>query len=236
MRNRWSLFSSGFIVFLTWYAIVYLVTSGTFTGMLTGFAFGLAAAIGGLISGAAIGVSAHAIDLHSTHRDVRAGDARDGARVSLGKLPLIVPMVRKGDDLGTHATVQPAIDPVPESLPPAEPDPVPERGNSDAADTAVTPRPESAADAPGVPVSDRLATECARFAASHESVAMVAGVGGSADVGTIDRAVNPVEFGEFMALVSALVGDGVDVSRVAVSVGPDSLPAVVTFPVSGEQK
>lgn len=236
MRNRWSLFGSGFIVFLTWYAIVYLVTSGTFTGMLTGFAFGLAAAIGGLILGAAIGVFAHAIDLHSTHRDVRAGDERDGARLSLGKLPLIVPVVRKGDDLGDHATAEPAIDPVPESLPATTSDPASGHADSTDDDSADVAPEEPSADGPDVPVPDHLSTACARFVALHESVAVVAGAGGSVAVGTIDRAANPAEFGELMALVSVLADDGVDVSRVAVSVGPDGLPAAVTFPIEGVSK
>lgn len=236
MRNRGSLFSSGFVVFSTWYVIAYGITSGTFAGVLTGFAFGLAAAIGGLIFGAVIGVAAHAIDLSSTHRDVRAGDARDGARVTLGKLPPIVPVVRKTEDTSDHTPSEPTPEPVSESLPPTDADPAPEQGNSDVVDTAGIPLPEPTAVAPGVPVFDRLAAECARFVAEHDTVAVARGEGDGMDVGAVDRAASPAEFVELMALVSMLADDGVDVTRVAVSMGPDSLPAVVTFPVEGEQK
>jgi len=236
MRNRWSLFSSGFVVFSAWYLIAYIVTTGTFTGVVTGFAFGLSAIVGGLIFGAAIGVSAHAIDLHSVHRSVRAGDARGGARVSLGKLPSIVPVVRKGDDAGDQAPTEPTTDPVSESLPQTNPDLVPEHNNSDVADTAGIPLPEPAADAQDGPVPDRLAIECARFVAEHDAVAVTRGEGGDAGVGTIDRAANSAAFGEFMATVSALAADGVDVSRVAVSMGLDGVPAVVTFPVASNDE
>lgn len=240
MHNRWSLFSSGFVVFSTWYVIVYSVTSGTFTGLLTGFVFALAAAISGLIFGAVIGVSAHAIDLHSTHRDVCAGDARDGARVSLGKLPPIVPVSRKGGDAGGQVSAEPAPGPASESLPLIDPDPASGHADSTAFDTdddsADGAAEEPFADAPGVPIPGRLAAECARFVSDHAAVAVTRGEGGAAGIGTIDRVASPAEFGEFMALVSALAADGVDVSRVAVSMGADSLPAVATFPVSGEQK
>lgn len=231
MRNPWSFFGSGFIVFSTWYVIVYVFTTGTFASVLTGLAFGLVAAVGGLILGAAIGIAAHAIDLSSTHRDVRAGDARNGARLSLGKLPAIVPVPRKGDDAGDQAPTEPTTDPVSESLPPTDPDLVPEHNNSEVADIAGTTLSEPVADAPDVPVPDRLAIECARFVSNHDVVAVTRGKGSGAAIGTIDRVASPAEFGEFMAVVSALAADGVDVSRVAVSMGPDNLPAVVTFPV-----
>lgn len=231
MHNRWSLFYSGFIVFSAWFVVAFVVTSGTFVGVLTGFAFGLAAAIGGLISGAAIGVAAHAVDLNSVYRYVRAGDARDGARVSLGKLPPIVPVVRKSSDAGGQAPANPAPGSASESLLPTNPNPGLGYGNSGVADVAGAPLLEPVADAPDIPVPDRLAVECGRFAAEHDAFAG-ARAGGGVNVGTIDRAASPTEFGEFMALVSVLAGDGVDVSRVVVSMGLDGLPAVVTFPAS----
>lgn len=240
MRSRWSLFGAGFIVFSTWYLIAYLVTSGTFVGLPIGFAFGLSAAIGGLVVGAGIGVAAHAIDLSSVHRGVRTGEARDGARVSLGKLPPIVPKVQKMENATDQAETEQAADPVSESLPPTDPDAdrAPERVGSTALDTIavgvdVMPA-KAAAESRAIPAPDRLAAECARFVSDHDVVDVTRSEGGDAGVGTIDRVVSPAEFGEFMALVSVLANESVDVSRVTVSVGPDGLPAAVTFPVSSD--
>ena len=60
MHNRWSLFITGFTVFVTWYAIAYIVTDGTFSGLLRAFAFGLSAVRAGLFFGATAGVAARA--------------------------------------------------------------------------------------------------------------------------------------------------------------------------------
>lgn len=239
MRSRWSLFGSGFIVFSTWYLIVYLITSGTSAGLPIGFAFGLSAAAVGLIVGAGIGIAAHAIDLNSVHRGVRAGDARDGARVSLGKLPPIVPVVRTTEDASDQIKTEPAADPASETLPPT-----PDQALESAGFTVLESKNDSTNMVPmapviesqAVPVPDLLAAECARFVSDHDMVAVTRGEGGAAGVGTIDRVASPAEFGEFMALVSVLAGDGLDVSRVTVSVGPGGLPAAVTFPVSGDDE
>lgn len=242
MRSQWSLFGAGFIVFSTWYLIAYLVTSGTFVGLPIGFAFGLSAAIGGLVVGAGIGVAAHAIDLSSVHRGVRTGEARDGARVSLGKLPPIVPKVQKMENATDQKETEQAADPVSESLSPTDPDPdsAPERAGStvlDAIALGVDVMPVKATtESRAIPAPDRLAAECARFVSDHDVVAVTRSEGGDAGVGSIDRMARPAEFGEFMALVSVLAGDGLDVSRVTVSVGPDGLPVAVTFPVSGDDE
>lgn len=234
MRNRWSLFLSGFIVFATWYLVAYGVTSGTFAGVLTGLAFGLAVIVGGLILGAGAGVAGRAIELHSLHREIRRGDARDGARVSLGKLPEVVPVVRRATaDVAEPPASEPSA--VPESAPVPLTDPSPARADScapDAVTAAAVAAPEPAAGAPNATAADRLAAECARFVAEHEAVAVTPGARGFVTVGSIDRAANPADFAAFMALVESLAGEGVDVARVAVSGGPDGLPAGVTFPVS----
>lgn len=238
MPSRWSLFGSGLVVFMTWYLIAYLITSTTFDGLPIGFAFGLSASFGGLIVGAGIGVAAHAIDLNSVHRDVRAGDARDGARVSLGKLPPIVPKVYKMEDVIDQTETEQAAGPVSESLPPTDPDPAPERAGPTVPDTVVVGVDvmpvEAMAETWAIPVPDRLAAECARFVSDHGVVAVMRGEVGDAGVGAIDRVASPAEFCEFMALVSVLEGEGVDVSRVTVSAGQDGLPAAVTFPVASD--
>lgn len=94
MRGRFQLFSSGLIVFVVWYVLAYIVLAGATSGLRRSLVFGLAVATGGLVLGALVGVGARAIDLEMLHRGVRAGDARDGVRVSLGRLPDIVPVGR----------------------------------------------------------------------------------------------------------------------------------------------
>lgn len=236
MRSRWSAFGAGLIIYLWWYSVLYVVASHAFAGLPVGLVYGLAAAVVGLIAGGGIGVVARAIELVVEHREVRAGDARDGARVTFGKLPPIVPVVRKTEDTSDHTPSEPTPKPASESLPPTDPDPAPEQGNSDVADTAGIALSEPPADAPGVPVFDRLAAECARFVAEHDTVAVAHGEGGGMGVGTIDRAANLAAFNEFMSVVTALAADGVDVSRVAVSMGTDGVPAAVTFPVSSNDE
>jgi hypothetical protein len=228
MHNRWSLFVSGFVVFATWYVVAYIVTSGTFYGLPGGLAFGLAAIVAGLLFGAAAGVTARAMELHWLHVEVRRGDARDGARVTLGKLPEIVPVVHHDGGAGasepsaaeSHTVTRPI--PVPPANRP------PECDDSSAPDVAAS----RVADAPSAPSGDRLAVECAKFVAEHETVAVAPGVAASVAVASIDRATNPDIFAAFFVLINTLAGEGVDVSRVAVSAGPDGLPAAVNFPVS----
>lgn len=238
MRNRWSLFLSGFIVFAAWYVIAYAVTSRTFVGVLTGLAFGLSAVIGGMIIGAGFGVAARAVELHSIHREVRRGDARDGARVTLGKLPKIVPVVRHAGAANAPEPLPPQSPTAPEPVPISLPNHAPEHGDSDAPDAITCGTAGAtlgpAAHAQNTPLADRLAIECARFVASHEAVAVTPGANGSSAAGAIDRASHPKDFAAFMTLVSALAGEGVDVSRVTVSAGPDDLPSAVTFPVSND--
>lgn len=57
MRSCWLLFGSGFIVFGTWYVIVYRITCGTFAAMPMGLAFRLAAIVAGLFAGTDTGTS-----------------------------------------------------------------------------------------------------------------------------------------------------------------------------------
>jgi hypothetical protein len=240
VRNRWSLFLSGFVVFVTWYVAAYVVTSRAFGGVLTGLAWGLTAIIGGLLLGAGVGVAVQALDLHFLHASIRRGDARNGARVNLGKLPDIVSVARR--DTASTATELPSPQPssTVESADVSPTDPAPKDADSDTADAAT----DGTGDAPPVPTAaaekastvDRLAAECARFVAAHEAVAVTADTNGSDAIGSIHRVTHPDAFAAFMALISALAGEGVDVSRVAVSAGPDGLPARVSFPVSTDEK
>jgi len=243
MRNRWSLFIAGFAVFGTWYSVTYVVTDGTFSGLPTGLVFGLSAVVAGLFFGAAAGVAARALELHLLHVEVRRGDARGGAQVTLGKLPEIVPVAAHNG--GADAPESPVTEsPAPsESAPNPSPDPAPEIGGSrtldrDAGGTnTATSEPDGVAE--DAPATDRLAIECARFVAEHDAVTVTPGADDSSPTGSIDRAANLSDFAAFMALVNTLVGEGVDVARVSVSAGPDGLPAGVTFPVfgdDGEQK
>jgi len=237
MRNRWSLFLSGLIVFVTWYVPLYGVTSRTFDALTTGLTFGLAVVIGGLVLGAGGGVAAHASGLYLMHREVRRGAALGGARVSLGKLPDIVPVERQtradGEEPPTPAP--PAAAEVESGLPlnssPARDDPGTEEVASDSAADEV---PEPNATTSSAPIADRLATECEHFVAAHKAVAVTPGDAGTPATGAIDRAANPVDFAAFMALVESLAGEGVDVARVAVSAGSNDLPSGVTFPVSSD--
>lgn len=238
MRNRWSLLIAGFAVFGTWYSVTYVVTVGTFSGLPTGLVFGLSAIVAGLFFGAAVGAAARALELHLLHVEVRRGDARGGARVTLGKLPEIVPVAAHNG--GADAPESPVTgSPAPsESAPNPSPDPAPEIGGSrtldrDAGDTnTATPEPNGVAE--DAPATDRLAIECARFVAEHYAVTVTPGAHGSSATGRIDRVANPSDFAAFMALINTLVGEGVDVVRVSVSAGPEGLPVGVTFPVFGD--
>lgn len=233
MRSRWSAFGSGLIIYLWWYLVLYVVTSRTFAGLPVGLAYGLAAAVVGLIAGAVVGVGARAIELVVEHREVRAGDARDGARLSLGKLPEIVPPRQPGRD-GEVPVPMPVTDkPSIKTIAPADSAPAtvsPEPVIAEGAE--VGPAEPVGEPADVVPAADRLANACEAFTACHGDAVMRGGTG----VGTIDRAANLAAFNEFMSVVTALAADGVDVSRVAVSMGTDGVPAAVTFPVSSNDE
>ena len=228
MRGRWQFFPSGLIVFVTWYLVAYAITADTFAGVLSALGSGLIAAMIGLVAGALTGAVAHAIDLAATHRGVRAGDARDGARVSIGKLPGVVPGSRTA-----AAPIAPG---------PARPGPMPEPvpASAPAADPAAAGQPAVPSAAPtSSPLHPAepgwLAAESAAFAREHAGVRVTPNGHGGATVGAIDRAGHPADFAAFLALVTTLAGESVDVSAVAVTQDADGLPVTVTFPVSGDE-
>lgn len=236
MRNRWQLFTSNLIVFSLWYVLIYILTAGpgAALGALGGALLALAA---GLIAGVIVGTAAHAVDLHLTHRGVRAGDTRDGARVTLGKLP---------ERAALRSASPPSLPAAPAGLPPTanadEPSasadipakPATSRVSLPPADRADVP---PAANAGGTPASaDRLSACCAKFARRHSTVKVTLAASGSGHTGSIDRAASPEDFSDFLALVCALVAEGADVSAVAVTQDAGGVPVSVTFPISDTEK
>jgi len=220
MRGRWQLYTSNLIVFSLWYVLIYVLVSGAFEGVLGALAGALLALAAGLITGVVVGAAAHAIDLHLTHRAVRAGDARDGARITLGKLPK--PVARQSDSPAPPVAETPAIDPVsvPKPAPVAAPEPAPVDSHAAASSTPATPAS-----------SARLVAECAAFAGSHEGVLVAPASDGRGAVGNIYRAAAPGQFADFLELIGRLAKDGVDVAAVQVTQDGDGVPSVVTFPV-----
>ena len=237
MRGRWQLFISNFIVFSSWYILIYVLTVGSGEGVFAALGGALLALAAGLIAGVIVGAAAHAIDLRLTYRGVRAGDARDGARITLGKLP---------ERAALHSN-SPAPHPADQAaFPPTMSVDVP----PDSADTPAKPTASHVAHEPadlaGVPPAadgrvppasaDRLASCCARFARSHSAVWVAPAASGGGLIGSIDRASSPEDFSDFLALVGGLADEGADVSAVAVTQDADGIPSAVTFPVSDESE
>ena len=226
MRNRWQLFTSNIIVFVSWYLLFYIVTLGGGEGVLSALGDALLALAVGLLAGVIVGAAAHAIDLHITHRGVRAGDARGGARVTLGRLP-------------ERTAVRPDAPPATvDETPP--PDSAPDRASVPESVLAPTVLPVPTADAPAASpapaLPGRLAAECAAFARGHAGVRVTPDSGGGVRIGFIDRAVNPPDFSAFLALIDELSCEGADVSAVAVAQDAGGLPVSVTFPISDDEK
>lgn len=217
MRGRWQLFTSNLLVFLVWYIIIYSVTSGP-AGVLTVLAGALIALAVGLVAGVLVGAVAHAIELHLTHRGVLAGDARDGAHITLGKLP-------------ERAAVQP-VEPVPATPEPPAADPAPAPALATAPATEPIPTPATPVASAGPPSPCRLASACAEFVREHAGALVAPTSDGGPLVGCIDRATAPADFAAFLALVSELSIAGVDVSAVQVTQDADGFPSSVAFPLS----
>ncbi|ODU93071.1 MAG: hypothetical protein BGP23_14090 [Lysobacterales bacterium 66-474] len=200
-----------------WYIIIYSVTTGP-AGVLTALAGALIALAIGLVAGVLVGAVAHAIELHVTHRGVLAGDARDGARITLGKLP-------------ERAGVQPvAAAPATPESPEAELASAPEQEPVSIIEPTPMQAAPAGADAPSS--ADHLAATCAEFAREHAGVLVALSVSNGPLVGCIDRASAPDDFDAFLALVSELSSAGVNVSAVQVTQDADGVPTSVTFPVS----
>jgi len=237
MRSRWQLFTSGLIVFVTWYLFTYAITSATFAGVLSALGVGLIAAMIGLTAGALTGAVAHAIDLAATHRGARAGDARDGARVTIGKLPDVEPVQRPAppSTAPESARLGPEPEPVPAVTPTADPAAT---GPADAARAGPTAAPSPAPTSPPLQPAEHgwLAAECAVFAREHAGVRVTPGSHGGEPAGAIDRAEQPADFAAFLALVTTLAGEGVDVSGVHIMQDADGLPLTATFPVFTDVK
>jgi len=221
MRNRWQLFTSNVIVFMAWYFLFYCLSAGGWGGLPTALLWALGALVAGGVIGVLIGAGAHALELHAIHRDVRAGDARDGARITLGKLPEQV--ARQPDPPA------PPVAETPATAPASLPEPAPS-----AAEKPGVVEPTSGAAPMPVSVS-RLATECASFTRDHEAVRVLADGAAGGATGALDRARDPADFAAFLDLIGRLSAEGVDVSGVRVSQDADGVPAGVTFPISTEQ-
>jgi len=219
MRNRWQLFTSNLIVFCAWYILFYCWSAGGWQGLLTALVLAVGALVAGGVFGAVMGAAAHALELRSIDRAVRTGDARDGARITLGKLPK--PVARQSDPPAPPVAETPAIDPVsvPKPAPVAAPEPAPVDSRAAASSTPATPAS-----------SARLVAECAAFAGSHEGVLVAPGSDGRGAVGHIYRAAAPGQFADFLELIGRLAADGVDVSAVQITQGADGVPTLVTFP------
>lgn len=236
MRGRWQLFTSNLLVFLVWYIIIYSVTSGP-AGVLTALAGALIALAVGLVAGVLVGAAAHAIDLHLTHRGVRAGDARDGARVTLGKLPeraalrVASPTPHPAEPAGVPPTADAGVPPAAADTPTEPTASHVAHAPADRADVPPT------ADAGAAPASaDRLAGCCAAFARGHPAVKVAPADSSGSLTGSIDRAASPEDFSDFLALVTALAAEGADVSAVAVTQDTGGLPVSVTFPISHDEE
>lgn len=82
-----------FVIFTFWYLIIEGMTAAAGTAgyesMLTDYIAALVAVSLGLAVGCAFALTREALALRRAERELKAGDARDGARVSLGKLPVV---------------------------------------------------------------------------------------------------------------------------------------------------
>lgn len=82
-----------FILFSFWYLVIEGMTaaagSAGFESMLTDYASALVAVALGLAAGCAFALARSALALRRAEAELKAGDARDGAHVSLGKLPVV---------------------------------------------------------------------------------------------------------------------------------------------------
>lgn len=82
-----------FILFSFWYLVVEGMTAAAGTAgyesMLTDYAAALVAVALGLAAGSGFALVRSALALRRAEAELKAGDARDGARVSLGKLPVV---------------------------------------------------------------------------------------------------------------------------------------------------
>lgn len=85
------LLRSSFILYIFWYWVagLALVAMGRadLHEMLAGFAVSLALTAGGAIVGLYMTLGTEAVLMHARMREVKAGHAHRGARLSLGKLP-----------------------------------------------------------------------------------------------------------------------------------------------------
>jgi len=226
-----SIFASGLIVFVVWYLVAYIVTTGTTAGSLYAVEFAAVAVFAGLVGGLVLSAGTRAIELTLTHRSVRVGESRDGATVSLGRLPVVERDRRDpGEVDGLEVTKLPASGDVSEAGATAE---------AKAGATADTIEPESVAtdlddsapDEVGAD-TDRLIDACSAFAREHADVTIDACADGSNGcVGIIDRTAAPEPFAEFLDVVEKLADSHVDTSRIVVSAGADGVPTEVRFPL-----
>ena len=255
MRSRWQLFTSNLIAFGSWYVVAFLLAVWSPLGAFKALGWSAFALACGCAAGAVIGAAIYAIDLHATHRDVAAGDAQDGARVSLGKLPERA--CRSADQPAAGQPTVPAGD-APVALPAGSASPqeldTEAAGEPSAADAAPAAGVTAQADIPAVseppgmapaapddavapsaasaPAADRLADACGEWARKHSAVQVTPSPDGHGLVGRLDHDPATTDFADLIALIGDLADDGLDVSRVAFTQDADGLPASVTFPVS----
>jgi len=221
-----SIFAAGLVVFVLWYLVAYLVTTGTTTDSLSAAAFAATAVFSGLATGAVLAAGAHAIDLALTHNSVHSGESRDGASVTLGKLPVAL---RTGPAVAVSGVGEAATVTVADRQSDGDAEAKTEAIESEA--DASEPNDPVEPDAP-VPDADNLIGACAAFAKSHAAVTIDGQADGAAGcVGIIDRSAAPEAFAAFLDVIERLADSHVDTSRIVVSAGVDGVPTEVRFPL-----